>query len=100
MALPDRKSHRVALDEAAAQAKRARDGGIKGGYFHRKDLDDLLAQPGCVGIRYYYGRKGDGQDTLIVVGVDKEGNDMTQGVVMEDSFWCPPFCGSANTLNS
>jgi hypothetical protein len=100
MALPDRKSHRVALDEAAAQAKRARDGGIKGGYFHRKDLDDLLAQPGCVGIRYYYGRKGDGQDTLIVVGVDTAGDDIAKGVVMEDSFLCPPICGSANALNS
>lgn len=100
MALPDRKSHRVALDVAAAQAKRARDGGIKGGYFHRKDLDDLLAQSGCVGIRYYYGRKEDGQDTLIVVGVDTAGDDISKGVVMEDSFLCPPWCGTGNSLNS
>ena len=100
MALPDRKSHRVALDEAAAQTKRFRDGQHKGGYFHRQDLDDLLAQSGCVGVRYYYGRKTEGQETLVFVGVDKEGNDLIQGVVLEDTFWCPPFCGAANVLNS
>lgn len=100
MALPDPKSHRVPLVEAAAQARRFREGQHKGGYFHRKDLDELLAQPGCVGLRYYYGRKVEGQDTLVLVGVDKEGNDLIQGVVMEDGFWCPPLCGAANVLNS
>ncbi len=102
MALPDPKSHRVPLVEAAAQARRFREGqrNQKGGYFHRKDLDDLLAQPGCAGLRYYYGRKADDQNSLILVGVDKEGNDLVQGVVMEDGFLCPPFCGSANVLNS
>ena len=100
MPLPDPKSHRVPLEEAATQARRFREGQHKGGYFHRPDLDALLAQPGCSGLRYYYGRHADGQDSLILVGVDKEGNDLINGVVMEDEFWCPPFCGTANVLNS
>jgi len=106
MALPDPKSHRIALDEAAAQARRSREGqhkgslSIKGGLFLRKELDELLAQSGCAGLRYYYGRKSKGQDTLILVGVDKEGNDIVQGVVLEETFICPPICGTANVLNS
>ena len=109
MALPDPKSHRISLDEAAAQARRHRgppSGGPpsgnphKGGLFLRAELDQLLAQPGCAGLRFYYGRKDDGQDTLILVGVDEKGNDMEQGVLMEEHFLCPPVCGTANALNS
>jgi hypothetical protein len=100
MPLPDPKSHRISLDEAAAQARRGRGGPHKGGMFLRAELDQLLAQPGCAGLRYYYGRKGDGQDSLILIGVDKEGNDMTQGIMLEESFLCPPWCGAANSLNS
>jgi hypothetical protein len=109
MALPDPKSHRISLDEAAAQARRHRgppSGGPpsgnphKGGLFLRAELDQLLAQPGCAGLRYYYGRKSEGEDTLILVGVDKEGNDMTEGVLLEESFLCPPICGTANVLNA
>src|SRR5688500_2552441 len=100
MALPDPKSHRISLDEAAAQTKRGRGGQHKGGMFLRAELDQLLAQPGCAGLRFYYGRKTDGQDTVILVGVDEKGDDMEQGVLLEDHFLCPPWCGSANALNS
>jgi len=100
MALPDPKGHRISLDEAIAQAKRFRAGMNKGGLFLRKELDDLLAQPGCAALRFYYGRKEDGTDTLILVGSDGKGNDMTAGVVLEDHFLCPPFCNETSALHS
>ena len=100
MALPNPKGHSISLSDAAAQTKRANDGGLKGGLFLRKELDDLLAQPGCSGVRYYYGVDAKGADSLILVGVDKDGNDMATGVLMEFSFPCPPFCGDGNSLNS
>jgi len=100
MALPAPKSHRITLNDAADQARRSVKRTHKGGLFLRKDLDDLLAQPGCAGLRYYYGRNAASQDTLILVGVDNDGNDQVQGVVMEDCFLCPPICGTANSLNS
>ena len=100
MALPDPKSHRISLEDAAAQTSRGRGGSQKGGLFLRAELDQLLAQPGCSGLRYYYGRNTGGEETLIMVGVDKEGNDMTQGIMLEESFLCPPWCGAANALNS
>ena len=100
MALPDPKSHRISLEDAAAQTRRSRGGPHKGGMFLRAELDQVLAQPGCAGLRYYYGRKADGQDSLILVGVDEKGNDMEQGVLLEESFLCPPICGTTNVLNA
>jgi hypothetical protein len=100
MALPNPKSHRIALSAAADQVRSAGKRAQKGGLFLRKDLDALLAQPGCAGLRYYYGRNAGGQDTLILIGVDQDGNDQVQGIVMEECFLCPPVCGTANSLNS
>jgi hypothetical protein len=100
MALPDPRSHRISLEEASAQTRRRREGQHKGGMFLRTELDQLLAQPGCAGLRFYYGRKANGQETLVLVGVDEKGNDLEQGVLLEDHFLCPPICGAANALNS
>jgi hypothetical protein len=100
MALPSPKGHGIPLSEAATQTKRSRDSSHKGGMFLRKELDDLLAQPGCSGVRFYYGLDANGQDSLILVGVDKDGNDMVNGVLIDGSFPCPPFCGGGNSLNS
>ena len=100
MPLPSPKGHRIPLSEAAEQTKRYRDSMSKGGLFLRGELDDLLAQPGCSGLRFYYGRDKDGMDTLILVGVDKDGNDIVNGVLLDLHFPCPPVCGGGNQLNS
>ncbi|HEV8195457.1 MAG TPA: hypothetical protein VGP87_02355, partial [Gemmatimonadales bacterium] len=86
MALPDPKSHRISLEEAVAQAKRYRENMTKGGLYLRKDVDDLLAQPGCAALRFYYGRTPEGRDTVILVGSDEKGSDMTNGVLLEFHF--------------
>lgn len=80
--------------------RRYRESMHKGGLFLRKDLDELLAQKGCAGLRYYYGRSGLGEDTLVLVGVDEQGNDMASGVLMDNGFPCPIWCGDGNSLNS
>ena len=100
MALPSPKGHRIPLEEAVAQAKRFRAGLCKGGLFLRKEVDELLAQPGCAALRFYYGRAQDGSDTLILVGSDEKGNDMTSGAVLDTHFPCPPFCNDGSPLNS
>lgn len=100
MALPEPKGHRIPLSEAAEHTKRYREGMHKGGMFLRQELDDLLAQKDCAAIRFYYGLGKNGEDTLILVGVDKNGNDMVNGVLMDGHFPCPPFCGDGNSLNS
>lgn len=84
----------------------------KGGFFGKEALLDLLNQPGCIGMRYYYGRSDDGQKNLVLVGVNEEGNDIlpkpsvekmavttestktqdNEVVILERSLPCPPFC--------
>jgi hypothetical protein len=71
----------------------------KGGLFARSIFDKILSQPGCIGVRYYYAKKDDGTPTLVLVGVDAGGNDLPGGILGEDSFPCPPFCGAPGQLN-
>ena len=71
----------------------------KGGYFSRNIFEKILAQPGTVGIRYYYAAMDDATPTIVLVGVDSTGNDMENGVVGEFVNPCPPFCSSPNSLN-
>lgn len=98
------RSHRIDLPDAAAQAKAHRQGGpfrsSDAGAFNAKAVLELLAQPGCVGLRYYKGRTKGGDDSMILVGVDEQGNDMTAGVLLDEVFRCPPFCSDDNALNT
>jgi hypothetical protein len=102
MPLPPPRDHRIPLQEAATLIRNHRanaaGGTGRGGMFHAKAVLDLLAQPGCVGLRYYYGRNGDGTPSLILVAVDADGDDMTGSTLLEFSYPCPPFCATPNDL--
>ena len=108
MALPEPKDQRISLTDAAALTRRYREHAGKAagaevpkcGLFLRRLIDELLAQPGCSGMRVYYGRTATGEDTFVLVGVDQKGDDMTGGTLLEDPFYCPPFCSTASMLNS
>jgi len=98
------RDHRISLEAASVQTRRHREsmgaGGTKGGAFRREALDEILRQPGCVGIRFYYGVNDKGEPSLVLVGVGDDDNDMMQGALMDTIFPCPPFCGDGNSLNS
>ena len=67
-------------------------------YFGRDAIAALLAQSDCVGIRIYYGRKDTGVPVLVLVSVNAKGDDMTDGLLEEIGFPCPPICPSTKTL--
>lgn len=98
------RNHVIPLAQAAADAKRHRGGGPHrigdSGAFNAAAVLGLLQQPGCVGLRYYRGRTATAEDSMILVGVDAAGNDMTGGIVLDSHFPCPPFCPDGNTLNT
>jgi hypothetical protein len=71
---------------------------INGGFFARSAFEKILAQPGAVGIRYYYAQNDDGTPTLVLVGVDAKGQDMQTGSIMDRIIPCPPFCDGASEL--
>ena len=103
MPLPPPRDHIVTLSAAADSTKRYRDQAgptaPRAGLFHRAAIDAILAQPGCVAVRTYYGRGTGGEPELVVVGVDGNGNDLTGGAIADIIFPCPPFCGAANPLS-
>jgi hypothetical protein len=51
----------------------------------RNIIDQILAQPGCVGMRFYYGMNEVGQKTLVYVGVDADGKDIVKRTVVTET---------------
>jgi hypothetical protein len=70
----------------------------RGGHFPREVIDQILAQPGCEGLRFYFGTKTDGSLAVVMVGMDANEKDMTAGVMIEDHYPCPPFCDATSSL--
>ncbi len=100
MALPPR-DHAVTLADAAAHTRRYREAkvsAVTAGAFHADQVLALLGQPGCAALRIYHGRAADGTPSLVLVGVDAGGADLTAGLVLENAWPCPPFCSAPNGL--
>ena len=65
--------------------------------FGREKIDSLLAQDGCEGVRIYFGEeeiKGKKQNRLIIVGMDKKGNDLKKKhhKILDRGWPCPDNC--------
>ena len=86
--------------------------------FDRSAFDQILAQPGCVGVRAYYGMDDNGGVHLIFVGVNEKNEDMIEqtdsfmrktaetatsssstGLLVENGTKCPTDCPPSSTLN-
>lgn len=89
-------SHEVSLDSAKKYINNLKKDAMqmktKGGMFYRDVFDKMLSQKGVVGIRYYYAKMDDGTPTIVLVGVDSLGKDMTSTAIAEKSYPCPPYC--------
>ncbi len=72
-------------------------GFIKGAFYGKNKLMSILNQPNCVGIRYYFGRNSSNQQIIVIVGADANGNDLTNGMILEQGPLCPPICSSPTT---
>jgi hypothetical protein len=100
VALPSR-DHHISLAAAAAITKRyqaANPKAEKAEAFHGDQVAAMLSQPGCVGLRVYYGLNQDGTAAVVLTGIDSTDNDLT-GMLLEYGFPCPPICGG-NALNN
>src|SRR5579871_5159060 len=53
-----------------------------GYHLGRNIIDKILAQPGCVGMRFYYGLNEEGRKTLVYVGIDNDGKDINKHTVV------------------
>lgn len=102
MAFNGREGGQITLQVGSDMTERYRDENpneLKGHFFGRDILLEILKQEDCMGIRMYYGIDDDGEKALVIVGADSNEDDMT-GLVADLSMPCPNRCGSSNSLNS
>jgi hypothetical protein len=57
---------------------------VKAYFIGRNIVDQLLAQPGCVGIRFYNAYNEVGAKTLVYVGVDEFGKTIAEHTVVNN----------------
>jgi len=91
----------ITLAEGAAMTKEWRRTNSNGNAvtYGRDTLNQLLGQADCVGIRFYFAIDDDGKNTLVLVGVDADENDLLN-VVADRGIKCPIRCSERNELNS
>jgi len=78
----------IKLDEAASWTKNYRDrhpGETISQFFGKEILERILAQEGCLGIRFYYAIDHDGKKHLVITGVVSDGNDQINEEPHEDA---------------
>ncbi len=79
--------HDIILKDASSLTQKYKSsvpaGSIRGIYFGKNAVTDILNQKDCVGLRIYYGIKGSGEPTLVIVGVESSGGDLTEGKLAE-----------------
>jgi hypothetical protein len=95
--------HVISLDEAKsmthAYQNAAQFQGLTVASMIDKDAYQLVMdQPGCVNIRTYFALNEAGTLTIVVVGVDDNGDDMTQGVLLDKANNCPINCSVVSEL--
>lgn len=103
MSFTGNENHNITLQEAAEMTENYRNahpGAIKGFFYGKETLQNILNQANCVGIRIYYAQDNTGAPKLVLVGADGNENDLYNGVLAEFGFPCPDHCSSPNPLNS
>lgn len=85
--------------EMTADYRNSNPGGLKGHFFGKDILLELLDQPSCKGIRIYYAENSKGRQELVLVGADASENDILEKIA-DLSTPCPNRCSVNNPLNS
>jgi hypothetical protein len=78
--------------------------------YDRAEIERLLAQAGCAGLRIYYGMYADKTVHAVLVGVTADDADILpatgalaagtdEGEIVNDGWRCPPTCPPASDLN-
>jgi hypothetical protein len=102
MAFTGNEAEKFPLETAAewtANYRKKNPNGIKAHFFGMNIINEILAQDGCVGIRCYYALDDNGVQQMIIVGADKDENDLYNGIIAEKSLPCPTYCPTSSPLN-
>lgn len=98
------EDHTITVEEAGTLTRNYRmaagRGAVKGRYFSRTSIEQILMQEEVVGVRYYYAEDNQGRPQMVMVGVDGNGQDMTEGFVIGNGLPVSRFHEHPNPLNS
>lgn len=72
---------------------------IKGVFYGKNKLKDILDQTDCMGIRVYFSELPTGAMTAVLVGVKADESDMENGIILDYGKGCPTNC-TISDLNS
>jgi len=61
-------------------------------YFGKDVVEKIMKQPGCAGVRMYYGKPVSGKSRIVIVGNDKNGREISPRIIAGPDRMCPPFC--------
>ena len=78
----------IKLDEAASWTKNYRErhpGETISQFFGKEILERILAQEGCLGIRFYYALNHEGKKHLVITGVVSDGSDQINEDLHEEA---------------
>ena len=103
MSFTGNEDHSISLANAADMTESYRDNNLGkplGGFFGKTAIQDILDQTDCVGIRYYNAENSNGDQTIVLVGVKANQDDLESGDLADYGLPVPPFGGANNQLNS
>ena len=96
------QNHTITLAEGEALTENFRNAHpneVKGYFFGRDAIQTILDQPGCVGLKMYYGLNN-GVRNLVIVGTTADANDQYTLTVLDNGIEDPPSLSQPNPLNS
>jgi hypothetical protein len=77
-------SHKMAKDFTKA-FEQAHPNENPGYHLGRNIIEKILAQPGCAGLRFFYGFNAEGQKTLVYTGMDANGYPMVNLTMVNEN---------------
>ena len=96
---PEKRDHKITVAQARTlRSTKHQALPTRGGHFPREAIESILKQPGCEGIRFYYGGNPDGSPALVMLGINADLVDMTDGEIIDTHHPCPPFCDDSSAL--
>lgn len=94
----------ITLDEAVEYThafQKNNPDALKAFFVGRNKINRILEQNDCIGVRIYNGLDAEsGKNNLVLVGVDAEGEDITEGIILEKLTPCPKYCAKSSPLIS
>ena len=68
-------------------------------YVGKSNVDKILEQEDCIGIRIYNGyNTAESKMNQVLVGVNSKEEDMGDGIIIERLYTCPPYCSKKSLM--